>query len=37
MGDKKSVDVGNIWWFWFSSNAFLVDKRLRRIFPLTAA
>jgi adenylate cyclase len=30
--DKKSVDVGSVWWFWFSSNAFLVDKRLRRIF-----
>ena len=32
MNDKKSVDVGNVWWFWFSTNAFAVDKSLRRIF-----
>jgi adenylate cyclase len=31
MNDKKSVDVGNVWWFWFSTNAFAVDKRLRHI------
>ena len=31
MDDKKSVDVGNVWWFWFTTNAFAVDKRLRRI------
>ncbi len=31
MNDRKSVDVGNVWWFWFSTNAFAVDKRLRRI------
>lgn len=31
IGEKKSVDVGNVWWFWFSTNAFAVDKRLRRI------
>jgi len=31
MNDKKSVDVGNVWWFWFSTNAFAVDKSLRRI------
>jgi len=31
MSDKKSVDVGSVWWFWFSTNAFAVDKRLRRI------
>src|ERR1051325_1947133 len=31
MSDKKSIDVGNVWWFWFSTNAFAVDKRLRRI------
>ena len=31
MRDKKSIDVGNVWWFWFSTNAFAVDKRLRRI------
>ena len=30
MNDKKPVDVGNVWWFWFSTNAFAVDKRLRR-------
>jgi adenylate cyclase len=30
MSDKKSVDVGNVWWFWFTTNAFAVDKRLRR-------
>jgi adenylate cyclase len=31
MSDKKSVDVGNVWWFWFTTNAFYVDKRLRHI------
>ena len=31
MNEKKSVDVGNVWWFWFSTNAFAVDKRLRHI------
>ena len=31
MSDKKSIDVGSVWWFWFSTNAFAVDKRLRRI------
>jgi adenylate cyclase len=34
MNDKKSVDVGNVWWFWFTTNAFAVDKRLRHIFRL---
>ena len=29
--DKKSVDVGNVWWFWFTTNAFAVDKRLRHV------
>ena len=29
--DPKSVDVGNVWWFWFTTNAFAVDKKLRRI------
>ena len=29
MTDKKPVDVGNVWWFWFTTNAFAVDKRLR--------
>jgi adenylate cyclase len=31
MHEKKSVDVGNVWWFWFTTNAFAVDKRLRHI------
>ena len=31
LNDKKSIDVGNVWWFWFSTNAFAVDKGLRRI------
>jgi len=31
ISDKKSVDVGSVWWFWFSTNAFAVDKRLRHI------
>lgn len=31
MSDRKSIDVGNVWWFWFSTNAFAVDKRLRHI------
>ena len=30
MNEKKPVDVGNVWWFWFTTNAFAVDKRLRR-------
>jgi adenylate cyclase len=30
MKNKKLVDVGNVWWFWFTTNAFAVDKRLRR-------
>ena len=31
MNEYKSVDVGSVWWFWFTTNAFAVDKRLRRI------
>lgn len=31
MNEKKSVDVGNVWWFWFTTNAFAVDKRLRHV------
>lgn len=31
MMEKKPVDVGNVWWFWFTTNAFAVDKRLRHI------
>jgi adenylate cyclase len=30
--DNQSVDVGKVWWFWFTTNAFAVDKRLRRFF-----
>src|SRR5512135_731677 len=29
---NKPVDVGQVWWFWFTTSAFDVDKRLRRIF-----
>lgn len=32
MTDDKSVDIGKVWWFWFTTSAFDVDKRLRRIF-----
>jgi len=32
MNENKSTDVGKVWWFWFSTNAFHVDKRLRHIF-----
>jgi len=32
MNNNKSTDVGKVWWFWFTTNAFAVDKRLRRIF-----
>ena len=34
MSDKRTVDVGSVWWFWFTTNAFAVDKRLRQIFRL---
>jgi adenylate cyclase len=34
MNDKKPMDVGQVWWFWFSSSAFTVDKRLRHLFRL---
>ena len=30
MNDKKSIDVGKVWWFWFTTSAFDIDKR--RIF-----
>ena len=36
MNEKKPVDVGSVWWFWFTTNAFTVDKRLRhfqRVLP----
>lgn len=32
MNENNSVDVGQVWWFWFSTSAFDVDKRLRRLF-----
>ena len=32
MSGTQSNDVGKVWWFWFSTNAFFVDKRLRQIF-----
>jgi adenylate cyclase len=32
MNDTKSVDVGSVWWFWFTTSAFDTDKRLRRLF-----
>jgi adenylate cyclase len=28
---EKTIDVGNVWYFWFSTDAFHVDKRLRRL------
>ncbi len=34
MNGKKPVDAGTVWWFWFSSNAFAIDKRLRRVMRL---
>jgi adenylate cyclase len=32
MRANNSIEVGQVWWFWFSSSAFAVDKRLRHIF-----
>jgi adenylate cyclase len=32
MKKMKSVDVGQVWWFWFMTSAFTVDKQLRRLF-----
>jgi adenylate cyclase len=29
--DGKTMDVGTVWWFWFTTSAFFVDKRLRHI------
>jgi adenylate cyclase len=31
---KRPVDPGTVWWFWFSTSAFEVDKRLRKLFRL---
>src|SRR6266496_2606745 len=32
MSDNTSMDVGKVWWFWFTTSAFDTDKRLRRLF-----
>jgi adenylate cyclase len=32
LNKSTPVDVGQVWWFWFSSSAFHVDKQLRSIF-----
>jgi adenylate cyclase len=32
MSENNPVDVGKVWWFWFTTSAFDVDKRLRRLF-----
>jgi adenylate cyclase len=32
MRANEDTDVGKVWWFWFTTNAFDVDKRLRRLF-----
>jgi hypothetical protein len=32
MSDVDYSDVGKVWGAWFSTSAFTVDKRLRRIF-----
>src|SRR5512135_3104131 len=29
-----AIDVGTVWWFWFTTSAFFVDKRLRHLFRL---
>lgn len=34
LSEHQPVDVGQVWWFWFTTNAFFVDKRLRRFFRL---
>lgn len=31
IGHGKQMDVGTVWWFWFNTSAFFVDKRLRHI------
>src|SRR5688500_1279220 len=31
MHEYKPVDIGNVWWFWFTTNALAVDKSLRRV------
>jgi adenylate cyclase len=32
MRTHKPIDVGSVWWFWFTTNAFAVEKQLRRLF-----
>ncbi len=32
--DVKKMDVGTVWWFWFNTNAFFIDKRLRQLAKL---
>lgn len=32
MSEHKPLDVGQVWSFWFTTSAFDVDKRLRRLF-----
>jgi len=34
---KKTVDVGKVWWFWFTTNAFAVDKTITPDIPDAAA
>jgi adenylate cyclase len=34
VSNSQPPDVGQVWWFWFTTNAFHVDKRLRRLFRL---
>ncbi len=29
--DVRKMDVGSVWWFWFNTSAFFIDKRLRHI------
>ena len=31
MNSKSPIDVGSVWYFWFATDAFHVDKRLRRL------
>ncbi len=31
MQGKEPIDIGNVWYFWFATDAFHVDKRLRRL------
>ena len=31
MNEGKAPDVGDVWYFWFATDAFHIDKRLRRL------